>query len=49
MTSGMPVDLDLLSLADIEAARELLTGVVRVTPLESSRPLSLSLGVPTWV
>ncbi|HEV8172316.1 MAG TPA: pyridoxal-phosphate dependent enzyme, partial [Actinoplanes sp.] len=49
MTSGMPVDLDLLSLADIEAARELLTGVVRVTPLESSRPLSLSLGVPTWL
>jgi threonine dehydratase len=49
MTSGTPVDLDLLSLADIEAARELLTGVVRVTPLESSRPLSLSLGVPTWL
>jgi threonine dehydratase len=49
MTSGTPVDLDLLSLADIEAARELLTGVVRVTPLESSRPLSVSLGVPTWL
>src|SRR3954466_9169591 len=40
---------DLLTLADIEAARELLTGVVRVTPLESSRPLSGSLGVPTWL
>jgi threonine dehydratase len=49
MTSGGTVELDLLSLADIEAARELLTGVVRVTPLESSRPLSLSLGVPTWL
>jgi threonine dehydratase len=38
--------LDLLTLADIEAARELLTGIVRTTPLESSRPLSLQLGVP---
>ena len=41
--------LDLLSLADIEAARQLLTGVVRTTPLEISRPLRLSLGVPTWL
>jgi threonine dehydratase len=40
---------DLLSLADIEAARQLLTGVVRTTPLEESRPLTLSLGVPTWL
>jgi threonine dehydratase len=46
---GMTVDLDLLSLADIEAARQLLTGIVRITPLERSRPLSLSLGVPTWL
>jgi threonine dehydratase len=45
----MTPDLDLLTLADIEAARELLTGIVRVTPLEPSRPLSLSLGVPTWL
>ncbi len=44
MTTGV---LDLLTLADIEAARELLAGVVRITPLESSRPLSLELGVPT--
>jgi threonine dehydratase len=41
--------LDLLSLADIEAARELLAGVVKTTPLENSRPLSLSLGVPVWL
>ena len=46
MTTGI---LDLLTLADIESARELLTGVVRLTPLEGSRPLSLSLGVPTWL
>src|ERR671920_1676934 len=39
--------IDLLSLADIEAARQLRTGVVRTTPLEPSRPLSQSLGVPT--
>jgi len=41
--------LDLLSLADIEAARQLLTGVVITTPLEESRPLSASLGVPTFL
>jgi threonine dehydratase len=46
---GMTADLDLLTLADIEAARQLLTGIVRFTPLEPSRPLSLSLGVPTWL
>ena len=46
MTTGV---LDLLSLADIEAARQLLTGVVRTTPLERSRLLSATLGVPTWL
>jgi threonine dehydratase len=46
MTSGV---LNLLSLADIEAARQLLTGIVRTTPLESSAPLSQALGVPTWL
>ena len=39
----------LLTLADIEAARELLTGVVRTTPLEPSRPLTEMLGSPTWL
>jgi threonine dehydratase len=38
-----------LELADIEAARALLTGVVRTTPLELSRPLSQVLGVPVWL
>jgi len=41
--------LDLLSLADIEAARQLLTGVVRTTPLEESRPLTAIVGLPTWL
>jgi threonine dehydratase len=47
MTS--PDVLNLLTLADIEAARELLTGVVKTTPLEKSPPLSIMLGVPTWL
>jgi threonine dehydratase len=41
--------VELLGLADIEAARQLLTGVVRTTPLEGSRPLTAALGVPTWL
>ncbi len=40
---------ELLELADIEAARALLTGVVRTTPLERSMPLTRTLGVPTWL
>jgi threonine dehydratase len=40
---------ELLSLGDIEAARELLTGVVRTTPLEPSRPLSAAIGGPAWL
>ena len=41
--------LELLALSDIEAARQLLTGVVRTTPLEQSAPLTQRLGVPTWL
>ncbi|MET0494999.1 MAG: threonine ammonia-lyase [Actinoplanes sp.] len=40
---------DLLSLADIEAARVLLAGVVKTTPLEHSMPLTRTLGVQTWL
>ncbi|MEU4218566.1 threonine ammonia-lyase [Actinoplanes sp. NPDC026623] len=40
---------ELLELADIEAARALLTGIVKTTPLEYSMPLSRSLGVPIWL
>jgi threonine dehydratase len=40
---------ELLSLADVEAARELLTGVVETTPLIHSRPLSEITGVPSWL
>ncbi|MEV0727814.1 threonine ammonia-lyase [Polymorphospora sp. NPDC050346] len=40
---------ELVGLADVEAARELLTGVTRTTPLEPSRPLSAALGGPVWL
>ncbi len=36
----------LVTLAEVEAARELLAGVVRMTPLEGSRPLSTDVGGP---
>ena len=40
---------DLVTVADVAAARELLTGVVRVTPVEPCRPLSAMLGGPVWL
>ncbi len=40
---------ELLGLADIEAARALLTDVIRVTPLEPFRPLSAALAGPAWL
>lgn len=40
---------ELVGLADVRAARELLAGVTRTTPLEPSRPLSAVLGGPAWL
>jgi threonine dehydratase len=40
---------ELLTLDDVSAARALLGDVVRVTPLEPSRPLSAALGGPVWL
>ncbi|GIE86791.1 threonine ammonia-lyase [Actinoplanes regularis] len=40
---------DLLSLADVESARELLGEVVKTTPLVTSRPLTEITGVPVWL
>ncbi|MEQ4301220.1 threonine ammonia-lyase [Plantactinospora sp. B6F1] len=40
---------ELVGLAEVTAARELLAGVTRVTPLEPSRPLSEALGGPVWL
>lgn len=45
----MALSTELLGLADIRAARELLTGIVRVTPMEGSRPLQALVGGPVWL
>jgi threonine dehydratase len=39
----------LVTLADVHAARELLDGVVRYTPMEPSRPLTAKLAGPVWL
>ena len=39
----------LVTLADIEAARDVLAGVVRRTPLEPSRPLTATVSGPAWL
>nr|WP_296069596.1 threonine ammonia-lyase [uncultured Actinoplanes sp.] len=44
-----PLPPELLTLEDIEAARELLTGIVHTTPLVPSRPLSEIAGTPAWL
>ncbi len=41
--------LDLVSVEEIEAAAELLQGVIRYTPMESSRPLNLMVGGPVFL
>ncbi|MBC7679116.1 MAG: threonine ammonia-lyase [Pseudorhodobacter sp.] len=38
-----------VSLADVQAARQLLAGVSRTTPLEGSRVLSEAVGGPVWL
>lgn len=43
------VNPELISLDDIYAARELLSGVIRITPMEPSRPLTAKLGGPVWL
>jgi threonine dehydratase len=43
------VDLPLVDLAAVQAARELLQGVSRVTPVEGSRPLSRAVGGPVYL
>jgi threonine dehydratase len=39
----------LVTLEDVEAARKILAGVVRTTPVEPSRPLSAMLEGPAWL
>ena len=47
--TGDPSAAELVTLADIELARDVLEGVVRRTPLEPSRPLTAALGGPAWL
>ena len=39
----------LVTVEAVEAARKALTGIVRMTPLEPSRPLSTTLRGPAWL
>jgi threonine dehydratase len=43
------LDIPLVGLEDIEAARQLLDGVARTTPLEGSRALAERVGGPVWL
>jgi threonine dehydratase len=49
MTSPPDVETELVSLAEIEAAQELLHDVARRTPMEGSRWLSARVGGPTYL
>jgi threonine dehydratase len=43
------VELPLVGLADVQAARVLLDGISRTTPLEGSRALAERVGGPVWL
>src|SRR5690349_4711919 len=45
----MTLAADLVTLADMQAARALIDGVIRTTPLEPCRPLTAKLGGPAWL
>ena len=45
----MTLAVDLVTLADMQAARALIDGVIRVTPLEPCRPLTAKLGGEAWL
>ena len=44
MSTPLPVTID-----DVQAARELLDGVIRDTPVQGSRPLAERVGGPVWL
>lgn len=46
---GDPIGPVLIGVAEIEAAAQLLAGVIRRTPMESSRPLQLLVGGPVYL
>ena len=43
------LEIPLVSLADVQAARALLDGISRTTPMEGSRALSEQVGGPVWL
>jgi len=43
------VEIPLVGLADVEAARDLLVDIARTTPLERSRALAERVGGPVWL
>jgi threonine dehydratase len=45
----MTTAIDLVTLADVQAAREVLSGIVRTTPVEPCRPLAAKLDGPAWL
>jgi len=48
-SQGSSTGAPLVGAAEIEAAAELLTGIVRCTPLEHSRALAERVGGPVWL
>ena len=44
MADPLPVTIE-----DVQAARVLLHGVIRDTPVQGSRPLSEAVGGPVWL
>ncbi len=49
MTGVTALEIPLVGLADVQAARTLLNGISRTTPLEGSRALSERVGGPVWL
>jgi threonine dehydratase len=44
-----PPATQLVTLEDVERARKVLEGIVRMTPMEPSRPLTATLAGPVWL
>jgi threonine dehydratase len=44
-----PPATQLVTLEDVERARKVLAGIVRMTPMEPSRPLTTTLAGPVWL
>ena len=47
--AGVATETDLVTLADVQKAREVLGDTIRYTPMEACRPLIAKVGGPTWL